>query len=133
MIRQKTLATLKKLNIPNEKVHIFVDPDQVEAYKMEFASEGYKVCKGDYGTRKNREAIVKYFAEGTHVISLDDDIEKILLKSRAGMDASTAIREMKGWEWQELIKVREKLTFSSRFLIRRQKLHFISFVLRTIL
>ena len=86
----KTLETLKKGGVPAKCVHIFVAneterttyADALNPYDS--FSVPYKIIVGVKGITEQRKFITRYFAEGTHIVSMDDDVEKFLRLSRDG-------------------------------------------------
>jgi hypothetical protein len=95
----KTLETLKKGGVPAKCIHIFVAnetersayADAVHAMPSNnFSvpsnnfSVPYKIIVGVKGITEQRKFITRYFAEGTHIVSMDDDVEKFLRLSRDG-------------------------------------------------
>ena len=86
----KTLETLKKGGVPAKCVHIFVaNETERNAYADASAdaigsATKYKIIVGVKGITEQRKFITRYFAEGTHIVSMDDDVEKFLRLSRDG-------------------------------------------------
>jgi hypothetical protein len=93
----KTLETLKKGGVPAKCVHIFVANETersayADAVGSAIASSvpsntfsvPYKIIVGVKGITEQRKFITRYFAEGTHIVSMDDDVEKFLRLSRDG-------------------------------------------------
>lgn len=88
----KTLETLKKGGVPAKCVHIFVaNETERSAYASANASASatpsntfVKIIVGVKGITEQRKFITRYFAEGTHIVSMDDDVEKFLRLSRDG-------------------------------------------------
>ena len=82
----KTLETLRKGNIPAKSIHIFVaNETEHTAYAAHIPKELYgKIVTGVKGITPQRKFMVKYFAEKTRVVSMDDDVEKFLRLSRDG-------------------------------------------------
>jgi len=83
---EKTLATLRHYGIPAAKIHIFVaDNDQLKTYQEHIPKDLYgKMIVAQKGIKNVRNFIYNYFKEGTNVLSMDDDIEKVLHLNRAG-------------------------------------------------
>lgn len=80
----KTLETLKKGGVPAKCVYIFVaNETERAAYYTECAAFG-KIVVGKKGITEQRKFITRYFAEGTRIVSMDDDVEKFLRLSRDG-------------------------------------------------
>ena len=86
IIAKKTLETLKKGKVPAKCIYIFVANDaERDAYVNAVPSTLFKkIVVGVKGITDQRKFIVKYFAEGTRVVSMDDDVEKFLRLSRNG-------------------------------------------------
>lgn len=69
----KTLAYLKKEQIPIEFITIFVaNETELELYKAEYPK--YTFVVGEIGIKNQRNFISKYYDDGIFVISMDDDI-----------------------------------------------------------
>ena len=78
-----TLSFLKKSNIPKEKIILFVaDKEEKEIYKKNVPENLYsgKIIIGIKGILNQRNFIVNYFPRGEYIISIDDDIQDILIK-----------------------------------------------------
>ena len=88
IIAKKTLETLKKGNVPAKSIYIFVANDaEHDAYANAVPSTLFKqivVGSQSLGITNQRKFITRYFAEGTRVVSMDDDVEKFLRLSRDG-------------------------------------------------
>jgi hypothetical protein len=79
---KKTLPTLINGSVNPDLIHIFVANEE-EKFKYEqiIPKEWYiNILVGEKGIRNQRKYISKYFTEGTKIVSMDDDIEKILIK-----------------------------------------------------
>jgi len=76
----KTLKTLHNFGYEIKDIDIFVGNDEeYELYKSEYPE--YNIIVGVVGMRQIREFIFNYYDEGTHVLSLDDDIIDIKMKN----------------------------------------------------
>ena len=74
---EKTLAMLKTAKIPLTRVHVFVaDDEDFLAYKTILPPQVH-IIKGVKGITPQRRFISTYFSEGTHVVSIDDDVETV--------------------------------------------------------
>ena len=74
----KTLKTLHNFGYEIKDIDIFVGNDEEYGlYKSEYPE--YNIIVGVVGMRQIREFIFNYYDEGTHVLSLDDDIIEVLL------------------------------------------------------
>ena len=80
IIAKKTLEMLRKGRVPSSQIYIFVaNETEHRAYTNAVPKELYgKIVIGVKGITKQRRFIVKYFAEGTKIVSMDDDVEKFL-------------------------------------------------------
>lgn len=81
VISKKTLKLLQKYNIPSNKIFLFVaSPEQQEFYKTCVDSNLYReIIVGIFGIVNQRNFISNYFPENQYIISMDDDIEDILV------------------------------------------------------
>jgi len=80
----KTLETLKKGGVPAKCVYIFVANETERSAYASASASPYKIVVGVKGITEQRKFITRYFAEGTHIVSMDDDVEKFLRLSRDG-------------------------------------------------
>jgi len=112
----KTLAFLQKQAIPQARVTIYVaDVEEEQKYKVALSRDDYwrdtQICVGKPGIREQRNYIVNSLPEGTHVVSLDDDVSDIKWKHRAG-----------SFELQSLPEgVLERLIFHAYATMRKHK------------
>jgi len=72
-LRNKSLALLKKLNIPMDSVYVFCVEEEYDQYKQ----LPCHVVIGKHGLRNQRNFIIDYFEEGAKLLCMDDDIESI--------------------------------------------------------
>lgn len=120
LIQVKTLALLHRHNIPSNKITIFVaNQEQLELYKSKIPAWLYgNLVVGVIGLRNQRNFIMDYYSEGTHIVQMDDDLDKIMeliiehqttsdLTSRRGNTISRASRK-------KSIRVSRKSSRSSR-------------------
>ena len=102
---EKTLAMLRSTKIPLTRVYVFVaDDEDLSAYKAALLPT-IRIIKGVKGITPQRRFISTYFPEGTHVVSIDDDVEavyrlidgKLLSIVQDGLDSFfvTAFKECK--------------------------------------
>ena len=81
IIKQKTLSLLKKYNIDNNKITIFVaDEDEKKIYKQSLKNE-YKIIVGVHTIGGQRNFIEKYYKEGNKVMMFDDDLDGVYIKN----------------------------------------------------
>jgi hypothetical protein len=76
----KTLNTLKRYNIPSKKIYIFVanDDEKLEYEKHTSPDDYNEIIVGVLGICNQRNFITSYFPDDVYIISIDDDIEKIM-------------------------------------------------------
>jgi hypothetical protein len=80
IIKQKTLSLLKKYNIDNNKITIFVaDEDEEKIYRQSLKNE-YKIIVGVHTIGEQRNFIEKYYKEGNRVMMFDDDLDGVYIK-----------------------------------------------------
>ena len=78
ILGEKTLKTLSYHRFPIDIIDIFVaDQDEYNQYKSLYPE--YNIIIGEKGIRQIREFIfLKWYKEGDHIVSIDDDIELVL-------------------------------------------------------
>jgi hypothetical protein len=86
-IKDKTLRILKDSGIPDEKIFIFVGPDEIETYRESVGNTYHIVDGGNKGVGLCNERIIDYFPENQYIIQCDDDIN-FVLKLRDDNDES---------------------------------------------
>ena len=75
---QKTLTTLHQHQIPKEFIYVYVVEEEYELYQQTLNPLYYnQIIIGKKGLVNQRHFIQQQYPEGTHIVSLDDDIEKI--------------------------------------------------------
>ena len=82
--KKGTLNFLKKNNIPNQNIILFVANQQEKAlYKKNVSKNLYsgKIIVGVKGILNQRNFIINYFPKDQYIISIDDDIQDILIKN----------------------------------------------------
>ena len=77
-ICDKTISMLLNYHIPMNKVYVFVIEEEAHAYKVALPNV-CNVIVGVDGINKQRDFIATYFADGTPLVSLDDDITSVHL------------------------------------------------------
>lgn len=80
LIQVKTLALLRRHGISANKITIFVaNQEQLELYKAKVPALLYgNIVVGVLGLRNQRNFIMDYYSEGTHIVQMDDDLDKIM-------------------------------------------------------
>lgn len=78
LLNNKTLKMLHDNNIDKNIIHIFVIKEEYELYLNTLDKDKYeKLIIGELGLINQRQFINNYFENGTHILNLDDDIEKV--------------------------------------------------------
>ena len=78
-----TLKFLQKYKIPKNKIVLFVaNKTEKKIYERSIPKNMYsgEIVVGKKGINNQRKFIAKYYPEGKYIISIDDDIEDILIK-----------------------------------------------------
>jgi hypothetical protein len=79
ILKTKTFATLKRHNIPDNIIYIFVaNNDEREKYIMKIDIDPEHIIIGLKGLKNQRNFISSYFPEGEYIVQLDDDIDEIV-------------------------------------------------------
>ena len=80
IIQIKTLALLNRHNINPQKIIIFVaNQEQYDLYKAKVPAMLYgNLVIGVLGLKNQRNFIMDYYPEGTHIVQMDDDLDKIV-------------------------------------------------------
>lgn len=83
-----TLAMLMEQRIPLERVTLFVaDEDEVQRYRAALRDSTWsevRIVISEPGNRNSRNFIYRYFPAGTYVVSMDDDLERVVWKITEG-------------------------------------------------
>lgn len=79
-IVSKTISTLLDGGVKAEAITVFVVEPEYQEYKSAIGDLPITIVTGELGIRQQRHFIRRYYAEGTHVVSVDDDIEKVNLE-----------------------------------------------------
>lgn len=109
LLQEKTLKTLIDGGVDKNKINIFVaDKQEAEVYKSSIPKEHYgKIIIGKKGITPQRKFIVKYFPEGQHIVSIDDDIAGLYKKENEKLVRITNVHKFFVDAFQECKK--EKL------------------------
>ena len=80
LIQVKTLALLHRHSIPASRITIFVaNQEQHDLYKAKVPVWLYgNLVIGVIGLRNQRNFIMDYYPEGTQIVQMDDDLDKIM-------------------------------------------------------
>lgn len=80
--RDQTLALLERLKVDKEKIYIFVaDEEEFFAYNRDKVIRQYNIVTGVKGISSQRKFYFNWFPKDTKVVSLDDDIDNLLIKN----------------------------------------------------
>ena len=79
-ITKKTLPTLKKGKVPADKIYVFVaSKTEEKLYREKMDPKTYgKIVVGKKGLVPQRKYISQFFSEGTHIVSMDDDVQNMI-------------------------------------------------------
>lgn len=96
-VMNKTLAMLSSGNINKDNIYLFVsDENQKNIYNNIIPSNIYnQIVVGEIGIANQRNFITDYFSEDQYIVSIDDDVEELLILN----------------ENNELIKIHDLNTF----------------------
>lgn len=73
ILKEKTMKTLLEGGVTLDKIYVFVaNRSEASAYQKEFPD--INIVIGKKGITNQRKFIVKHFPEGTHIVSIDDDV-----------------------------------------------------------
>jgi len=80
IIQTKTLKLLQQHNINSNIINIFVaDQTEYDNYKTQIPATLYgELIIGELGLKNQRNFISNYYPIGTHIVQMDDDVEKIV-------------------------------------------------------
>jgi len=80
IIQVKTLALLRRHGISSTKINIFVaNQEEYDLYNKTINKQLYnKLIIGVIGLKNQRNFIMKYYPEGTHIVQMDDDLDNIV-------------------------------------------------------
>ena len=94
VLKRKTLQLLLSGGVSANRIYVFVDPDQFQAYQEALEAKGpfkgLHVVKGRKGICNQRNAIMEHFKAGDRVVEMDDDIQCLLTFSGAIRNDRTA-------------------------------------------
>lgn len=88
-ILMHTLGFLSRQQIPKANVTLFVaSQKELDSYRSALKGSewaGVKIVISVLGNKNSRNFIYRYFPDGTYVVSIDDDVERISWKFREGI------------------------------------------------
>lgn len=87
-IKKKTLAFLLKHKIKCGNIYIFAHPDCYDDYKSDTDLSMFNIIKSVPGIKNSRNFIIDYFDEDEQIVSLDDDIEDIMVLEKGKKNQS---------------------------------------------
>lgn len=81
VLADKSLKTLIEGGVNKNKIYLFVaNKEQYKLYENAIPKNMYnKIVIGKIGIANQRKFISKYFPEGQYIISMDDDVEEVLM------------------------------------------------------
>jgi hypothetical protein len=78
ILNEKTLKTLSDAGIKKERINVFIVEEDLEKYKEELNPEFFnELVVGKKGLIQQREFAEHFYEVGSHLIFIDDDLEKI--------------------------------------------------------
>ena len=95
-IREQTLTTLERLDVPMSKVRVFVAPDEFDEYR-EAVGEAW-VYEGRLGMAANRHAILDSYEAGTELVQIDDDIAGIVMRVN-----EKVLKPVTAFQWEQIV------------------------------
>jgi hypothetical protein len=106
-VLNKSLNTLLRHKVPASKIHIFVaNRAEEKAYREALPAGSYgKIVVGVIGINAQRKFMVRYFKEGTNVLFLDDDVERV---ERLRQGKYTEVRDLDKFARDAFAECREK-------------------------
>lgn len=81
-LQRKTLRILAERHVPMDRVHVFVhnnDPQLLEYMEVAEAAGAELAVTRARGIREQRRAVRHHFREDTNIVSMDDDIDRVML------------------------------------------------------
>ena len=87
LLKDKTLATLKRYGVDNSKITVFVANEDEHKHYEQVIGKDYKIVVGVIGLSRQRKFIHGYYAAGTRILFLDDDVADIRQKKGEGLEA----------------------------------------------
>tara|TARA_R110001592_G_scaffold102967_1_gene290220 strand:+ start:553 stop:1281 length:729 start_codon:yes stop_codon:yes gene_type:complete len=79
ILQNKTLAFLRKHNIDESKIFLFVHPDSYQDYLL--LKDNYPdihIIESRAGIKNSRNFITKFFNNGQRIVSIDDDVKDLI-------------------------------------------------------
>jgi hypothetical protein len=88
ILKEESLKTLKRQQVPDHKIYIFVVAEEEEEYKR-IIGEDYKIIVGKKGYANQLDFIIHYFPEDTPLVIFHDDIKSVFKKT-GGKDSHSS-------------------------------------------
>lgn len=93
----KTINTLKKLNVPMDKVVLSTQTeDDYHKYNSTYGSDVKVIYKEGHSAADNRNTLLDYFGSDKNIILLDDDLEDLVILNSQGkltsLDGKTFVK-----------------------------------------
>lgn len=100
---KRTLKMLDNYGFDKDIIDIFVNTDD-DFNKYTELYPDYNIIKGVKGLKEIREFIFNYYADGEHILCIDDDIDDILMKNPKEWEASSY--------YDEKINLKQEIDFA---------------------
>lgn len=107
LLRNKTYKLLMEYNVNEKDIYLFVAPDEVEIYKKEFPKAN--IIKSFDNFLKTKKHILTYWKSGTKLITMDDDITKIVKLEGDKLVAIKSFNELAKMVFNEMKKTNTRL------------------------
>ena len=76
--RDQTLATLERLKVDKDKIHVFVANEEQEELYRSVLKDDYRIVVGVRGISTQRKFYHNWFPENERLLSIDDDMSDLL-------------------------------------------------------
>jgi hypothetical protein len=95
-ITKKSLVMLSQGNVDSNKIYVFVaNEEEEEIYQNELDPKSYhKIVVGKKGLVNQRIFISQYFPEGQMIVSVDDDIEHLLIRPHSPKNSNVKLTKL---------------------------------------
>jgi hypothetical protein len=76
ILKKKTYKLLTDYNVNEKDIYLFIVPEEIDKYKKEFPNAN--IIKTKKGFLEGKKYLLQYWKSGTKLITMDDDITKIV-------------------------------------------------------
>jgi hypothetical protein len=109
---EKSLATLEHHGISKDIIDIFCIAEEIEQYRKKYP--GYNIIEAPRGMKEVRNFIFQeYYNEGDWIVSMDDDILKMIMKNPNGWE--------KGWAREDNIDLKKEINLAFTECVRSKR------------